>query len=199
MSTKTTTSKIRICTDCKRAPAKGIRSKRCLECHKKHQRAKTRKWNQLRSEKARAEWSSICEYEGCDKSKYNTRFATKYCEHHRDVAKDKATKEWRERRKQHRIENPGPCENPGCTRNAYSYKSKYCTPCRAEVRRAQNAIYRQDRSVEHNEKNIQVLRYVQEQLQTLVNESTGAPDKLDTMAVHRLGTIMLQIRAWNYR
>lgn len=194
MPTETKT-RIRICADCKKVPAKGIRSKRCLECHEAHIRAKTRKWNKKRSEKARADWSPVCEYAGCDQPKFNTRFSTKYCEYHRDVAKDEATREWRERRKAHKIANPGQCQNPGCTRNAYSYRSKYCTPCRKELRKTQNAVYRRDQSVKHNEKNVQIVQYVMNKLSEVVNEAsqTGA---LDTPECHRMGTILLQLRAW---
>jgi hypothetical protein len=198
MPTETKTKpRIRVCADCKVAPAKGIRSKRCLECHQAYLKAKTQRFNAERSRKARESWSPICEYDGCIEPKYSTRFATKYCVHHRDIAKDEATQEWRERRKAHKIANPGRCQNPGCTSDAYSYRSKYCTPCRAELRKTSNAMYRRDKQMEHNEKNLQVLEYCRQKLNEIVNEASDSPEALDTPQVHRLATIMLQLRAWN--
>ncbi len=177
-------------------PAKGIRSKRCLDCHKAHLKAKTKRFNAERSEKARANWSPTCEYAGCNQPKYNTRFSTKYCEHHRHVAKDEATKEWRERRKAHKIANPGPCQNPGCDRDAYSYRSKYCTPCRKELRKTSNAMYRENKSLEHDQKNIQIVQYVRDHLNEVINEAAQV-GALNTSECHRMATVLMQLRAWS--
>lgn len=196
MPTETKT-RIRICADCQKAPAKGIRSKRCLECHEKHLKEKTRKWNRLRAAKARENYTPICEHPDCEKPKRNELLATKWCEDHLREMKVQYGREYRQRRREHKIANPGRCQNPGCTRDSYSYKAKYCTSCRAEIRKAQNALYRTDRKAEHNLKNLQVVVHCRDQLSEIINECLGSPDELDTMRVHRLATVMMQIRSWN--
>lgn len=198
MPTETKT-RIRICADCKKVPAKGIRSKRCLECHQKHLKEKTLRWNKKRSEEARKNWSPICEHPDCNEPKRNNLVATKWCEKHLRDMRIQYGREYRQRRREHKIANPGKCQNPGCTNDSFSYKAKYCSPCRAEVVKAQKAMYRVDRQVDHNLKNLQVIQHCRDQLNEVINEAIDAPDSLDTMRVHRLATVMLQIRAWNSR
>jgi hypothetical protein len=192
-----TNSKIRICKDCKRAPAKGIRSSRCVECDIERKRQKTREWNAKRSAKARADWSPVCEYDGCTNKKRNNRYSTKWCEEHLRVIKKERQREYKERVRQHKIENPGQCQNPGCNRDAYSYKAKYCTRCRKEVNKAHKRGYALDKAQEHSDKNVLIVTHVRDQLNLLINDSAQSGDRLDTSSCHRLGTILLQLRAWN--
>jgi hypothetical protein len=60
-------------------------------------------------------------------------------------------------------------------------------------------MYRVDRKMDHNLKNLQVVQHVRDHLSEIINEASDMPDALDTMRVHRLATVMLQIRAWNSR
>ncbi len=196
MPTETKTkSRIRICADCQKVPARGIRSKRCVECHEKHLKEKTRRWNAIRAEKARENYTPTCEHPDCDQPKRNELLATKWCEKHLHEMRVQYGREYRQRRREHRIANPGRCQNPGCTSDSYSYKAKYCTPCRKELRNAQNAVYRQDRMAEHDAKNVQVIQYVAQRLNEVVNGAAKG-ESLDTPECHRMGTVLLQLRAW---
>jgi hypothetical protein len=197
MATKSK-NRIRICADCKTAPAKGIRSKRCLECHRAYLRARTLAWNKKRSEEARKDWSPVCEYSGCNQPKRNNLVATKWCDTHLHEVRIQRGREYRQRRRENKIANPGKCENPGCTRDSYSYKAKYCSPCRAELRKTQNAVYRRDRSLEHDEKNAQIVQHVIAKLTKAINVASKG-DALDTAECHRMGAVLLQLRAWGSR
>lgn len=188
-------NRIRICADCKQAPAKGIRSKRCLECHQKHLKAKTNKWNAERSRKARENWSPICEYPGCEALKRSNRIATKWCEHHRKVVAYEHQQGYRRRVIEQKIANPGKCQNPGCDKNAFSYKAKYCSKCRKEVHSASKKVYHLTQYEKQNEKNVQIIQYVRDVLNQVVNDAAQT-GRLDTPECHRMGTILLQLRSW---
>ena len=192
----TTKPRIRICTDCKKSPSKGIRSIRCYECHKAHRAALSSAANVKRSKKAREGWSLICEHEGCTNHKSNNRFATKWCAHHRDLLRAQYQREYRERVKHHKIANPGKCQNAGCDQNAFSYKSKYCSPCRAELVKASKKMYSITQRVSHNENNVQVIQFVRDSLNVVINEAAQSGN-LRTTECHRLATVLLQLRAWN--
>lgn len=191
-----TKPRIRICADCKKAPAKGIRSKRCLRCHNAHLRAKTLAWNKRRSEEARKGWSPICEYDGCENKKPNNRVATKWCDYHKELLRKQYQKDYRQRALQKKIENPGKCQNAGCDQDAFSYRSKYCSPCRAEIIRASKRMYSEVKRESHDEKNVQIIQFVRDRLNEVINEAAQT-GKLQTMECHKMATVLLQLRAWN--
>lgn len=192
----TTKSRIRICTDCKKFPAKGIRSKRCYECHRAYRALQTTASNKERSRKAREGWSPVCEHEGCTNHKSNNRFATKWCAHHRVLLRTQYQREYRERVKQHQIAEPGKCQNAGCVQNAFSFRSKYCSPCRAESIKISKKMYSVSQRGSHNEDNIRVIRFVRDSLNVVINDAAQSGN-LQTIECHRLATVLLQLRAWN--
>jgi hypothetical protein len=48
---------------------------------------------------------------------------------------------------------------------------------------------------EHDAKNVQVIQYVAQRLNEVVNGAAKG-ESLDTPECHRMGTVLLQLRAW---